>query len=78
MEPVNIHQAKTQLSKLIEAAEHGEEVIIARAGKPVVRLVPVGAARPNRRPGSLEGRLVIGDDFDTPLPSDILDAFEGK
>ena len=78
MEPVNIHQAKTQLSKLIEAAEHGEEVIIARAGKPVVRLVPVGAARPHRRPGSLEGRLVISDDFDAPLPDDILDAFEGK
>ena len=78
MEPVNIHQAKTQLSKLIEAAEQGEEVIIARAGKPVVRLVPVGTARPRRRPGSLEGQLLISEDFDAPLPDNILDAFEGK
>ena len=78
MEPVNIHQAKTQLSKLIEAAEQGEEVIIARAGKPVVRLVPVGTALPRRRPGSLEGQLLISDDFDAPLPDDLLDAFEGK
>ncbi len=78
MEPINIHQAKTQLSKLIEAAERGEDVIIARAGKPVVRLVSIGPARPHRRPGSLEGQLIISEDFDAPLPDDILDAFEGK
>lgn len=78
MEPVNIHQAKSQLSKLIEAAEHGEEVIIARAGKPVVRLVSIGRDHPHRRPGGMEHQLIIHDDFDAPLPADLLDAFEGK
>ena len=69
----NIHQAKTNLSKLIEQAEAGEEVVIARNGKPVVRLAPVEQARPDmpRRPdglpawmGSLKGRISIGPDFD--------------
>lgn len=73
---VNVHQAKTQLSKLIEAAEAGEEVIIARAGKPVVRLVTLDAAKPRRKLGQLAGRLTVPDDFDEPLPEDVLRSFE--
>ncbi len=75
---VNIHAAKTQLSKLIDAASGGEEVIIARAGKPVARLVPIEPAKlPPRRLGGLNGRFNL-DGFDAPLPDDILDAFEGR
>ena len=79
MQPVNIHEAKTHLSRLIERAEHGEEIVIARAGKPVAKLVPFdhGDLRP-REPGSMAGLIVIRDDFDDPLPDDLLDAFEGR
>jgi prevent-host-death family protein len=63
---INIHDAKTNLSKLIQKAENGEEVIIARAGKPAVKLVPV-PARPRRRIiGSAKGKVWISDDFDSP------------
>ena len=74
MRVVNIHQAKTHLSKLVEEVEEGEEVIIARAGKPVARLVPL--QRP-RRLGLLQGRITVPDDFDAPLPEEVLAAFEG-
>lgn len=76
---VNIHNAKTNLSSLIAEVEAGEEIVIARAGKPVAKLVAVGAkrkARPNRRPGFLKGKIRIGADFDAPLPRDFLAAFE--
>lgn len=73
---VNIHDAKTHFSQLLTKVGEGEEVIIARAGKPVARLVPV-AERPERRiPGSAKGKIVIGDDFDKPLPDSLLKAFE--
>ena len=75
---VNIHEAKTQFSKLIEAVASGEEVVIARAGKPTAKLVPITSAKPVRKPGSLKGKIHIPDDFDAPLPDDILDAFEGR
>lgn len=75
---VNIHQAKTQFSKLVEAAAQGEEVIIAKAGKPMVRLVPVEPVRPERRPGGMEGQIWVADDFDAPLPDEIQQAFEGR
>ena len=78
MDPINIHEAKTQLSKLIEAVEAGEEVIIARAGKPVARLVPFIPVRLERKPGLMKGQIWISDDFNDPLPDDILDYFEGK
>jgi prevent-host-death family protein len=65
---VNIHEAKTQLSKLIEAALRGEEVVIARANKPVVRLEPVAEQQPKRRIGGLKGVVkYMADDFDAPL-----------
>lgn len=78
MNPINIHEAKTQLSKLIEAVEAGEEIIIARAGKPVAKLVPYKPVKPVRTPGLMKGKIWIGEDFNDPLPQDILDYFEGK
>lgn len=68
MQPVNIHHAKTHLSELIAAAERGDEVVIARANRPVVRLVPVVAPPRRRTPGLNRGALSISDDFDDPLP----------
>jgi len=64
---VNIHAAKTHLSRLVERVEAGEEITIARAGRPVARLVPVHARQP-RRPGLWKGRVTIHPDFDDPLP----------
>jgi len=72
---VNIHEAKTHLSKLVERVLDGEEVIIARAGTPVARLVPIVEQRKRRVPGTA-GQIVIAPDFDAPLPDDLLDAFE--
>ncbi len=74
MRVVNVHQAKTHLSRLIEEVEKGDEVVIARAGRPVARLVPL---RPIKRLGLLEGRLTVPEDFDAPLPEEIIAAFEG-
>jgi prevent-host-death family protein len=75
---VKIYVAKTHLSRLIDQVNAGEEVIITRHRRPVARLVPAEAAKP-RRPGLLEGQgYWIADDFDAPLPDDLLDLFEGK
>jgi prevent-host-death family protein len=77
----NIHEAKTNLSALIAKAEAGEEVLIARAGKPVVRLVPVNSRDgklPDRRPGFMKGKIWVGPDFEDPLPEEILAAFRGE
>lgn len=68
MQPVNIHHAKTHLSELIAAAERGDEVVIARANRPVVRLVPVVAPPRRRTPGLNRGALSMREDFDEPLP----------
>lgn len=71
---VNIFEAKTQLSKLIERAEQGEEIIIARAGKPVVKLTRL-ESKEHKQPiryGGLKGKIWIADDFDAPLPEDFL------
>lgn len=77
MDTVNIHQAKTQLSRLIERVCAGEEIIIARGGKPVARLAPLEPRRP-RRLGLLKGKIWVAKDFNAPLPDDLLDLFEGK
>jgi prevent-host-death family protein len=74
--PVNIHEAKTHLSRLVERAEAGEEIVIARAGKPVARLVPLGEKRPTRQLGAWEGRVWIADDFDE-MDEEITRLFEG-
>ena len=73
---VTIHQAKTHLSRLVEKAANGEEVIIARGSKPVARLVPIGEVGGRRRPGSMKGTLSVGPDFFEPLPSDELAGWE--
>ncbi len=66
------------LSDLLERVAAGEEVVIAKDGIPLAKLVPLETRRPRRRPGGWEGRVRIADDFDAPLPPDLLDAFEGK
>jgi len=73
---VNIHEAKTHLSKLLARVSAGEEVIIARAGKPIARLVPITERPQKRVPGSAKGRVFISPDFDAPLPESVLEAFE--
>lgn len=77
MKTVNIYHAKTQLSKLISAALEGTDVVIARNGQPLVRLVPF-QERKERRLGTLKGKVRMAKDFDAPLPSDLLKAFEGE
>jgi prevent-host-death family protein len=71
-----IHQAKTNLSRLIEKASEGEEVIIARGSKPVARVVPVGEVKGKRQPGSLKGKLCVGPEFFEPLPVSELSTWE--
>lgn len=78
METVNIHQAKTQLSRLIERVSAGEEIVIAKGGKPVARLAPLVQRAKPRKPGALKGKIWIAEDFDAPLPDGLLDLFEGK
>lgn len=75
---VNIFEAKTQLSKLVEMAERGEDVVIARAGKPVVRLVKLESRKRTIRYGLMKGEIWVADDFDAPLPSEVLAEFEGE
>lgn len=72
---VNVHEAKTHLSRLLERVAHGEEVTIAKAGRPVARLVPINPSC-QRRLGGDAGRVVVSDDFDDPLPDDVLSDFE--
>jgi prevent-host-death family protein len=76
MTVVTVHQAKTNLSRLIKKAAQGEEVIIARGPKPVARLVPVGEIKGKRQPGSLKGKLRVGREFFEPLPASELDQWE--
>ena len=78
MHTINIHEAKTHLSKLLEEVSKGGEIVIAKSGKPVAKLTGISPAKPIRKPGFLKGKIEIADDFDAPLPGDILDAFEGK
>jgi len=75
MDRVNVHEAKTHLSRLLERVEQGERITIARNGRPVAMLVPLHAER--RTPGRLKGKIRIGRDFDAPLPDDIAAAFGG-
>jgi prevent-host-death family protein len=74
---VNLYEAKTSLSKLVERAAAGEEIIIAKAGKPKARLVPL-TDRALRKPGGWEGKVWVADDFDEPLPPEIFESFAGK
>ena len=75
---VNIHEAKTQLSRLLRRVAEGEEITIARAGVPVARLVAVPRANRQRPLGAMEGQIYIAKDFDAPLPDDLLASFYGE
>ncbi|MDE0224130.1 MAG: type II toxin-antitoxin system prevent-host-death family antitoxin [Gammaproteobacteria bacterium] len=75
MTEVNIHEAKTQLSRLLRQVSAGEEIVIARAGKPVAKLIPVDG-EPKRVFGLDKGLFEVPDDFDDPLPDDLLAEFE--
>ena len=74
---VNIHAAKTHFSRLVERAAEGEDIVIARADKPVARLGPLRTVAKPRQPGLMRGRIVIAAEFDAPLPKQLLDAFYG-
>ena len=76
MVEVNVHEAKTHLSRLLARVARGEEVVIARAGKPVARLVPMTRPKGPRVLGRDKGKLVIAEDFDAPLPPELLATFE--
>ena len=76
-QPVNIYDAKTQLSRLVDQAASGEDVVIARAGKPVARLTRLTRQPKKRRLGLLDGQFKVPDDFNAPLPDDVQAAFEG-
>ena len=78
MAQVNIHEAKTHLSQLLSRAVLGEDIVIAKAGKPIVRLVPVEEPLQDRILGQDEGLFTVAEDFNDPLPEDILSAFEGN
>jgi prevent-host-death family protein len=75
MAEVNVHEAKTHLSRLLLRVESGEEIVIARGGRPIARLVPIRRAPRPRRPGRFVGRGHIADDFNAPLPPDVLAGF---
>ena len=76
MRTVNIHTAKTHLSRLVVAAAAGEEIIIAKAGKPIARLCPLASPPQRRQLGILNGKLHLPEDFDSPLPDDVAASFE--
>ena len=80
MRTVNIHAAKTHLSRLIDEAAAGDDIIIARAGRPVAKLTPLSVSpdKPRRVLGRMAGRMRVSADFDAPLPDDVLDAFEAR
>jgi prevent-host-death family protein len=77
---VNVHEAKTQLSKLLERVAAGDEIVICKAGKPVAALVTLEQAQRLKRrvPGSLKGQIWMAPDFDDPLPEEMLAAFRGE
>lgn len=72
---LNLYEAKTRLSQLVDEAAEGREIVIAKAGVPRARLVPLAVPKGRRSPGGSQRRIWIADDFDAPLPTDILDGF---
>jgi prevent-host-death family protein len=75
---VSIYEAKTRLSHLVDRALRGDDVVITRHGRPVARLVPARPPRSPRQLGALRGKIRVADDFDAPLPEDLLALFEGR
>lgn len=78
MKTVNIYDAKTHLSQLVDAAASGEDVVVSRHGKPLVRITRLEPPKPRIRFGLLEGKLTVAADFDAPLPDEVLAGFEGR
>lgn len=78
MDSVNIYDAKTRLSQLVDQAAAGEDVVVSRHGKPLVRITRLEAPKRRIRFGLLKGKLNIPADFDAPLPDDVLASFEGR
>jgi prevent-host-death family protein len=76
VDAVNVHEAKTHFSRLLDRVAKGEEIVIAKAGRPVAKLIPIRPSKPRRTPGLARGQIDIGPDFDDPLPWDIQHAFE--
>lgn len=74
---VNVHEAKTHLSRLLARVQEGEEIVIAKAGKPIARLVPLEKRPTRRTPGTAKDKVFVYPDFDAPLPEEILTGFEG-
>ena len=72
---VKLYEAKTYLSSLVDRAAQGEEFIIAKGNQPMARLIPLGPRASRRAPGGWEGRVFVGDDFDAPLPHDVVRGF---
>jgi prevent-host-death family protein len=73
---VNIHEAKTHLSRLLDRVAEGEEIVIARSGHPIARLVPLAASGERRSPGLLRGQIEVANDFDAPLADEVLRLFQ--
>ena len=78
MDTFNIHEAKTHFSKLVDSVMQGNEIVIAKAGKAAVKLVPISVVKPKLRLGLLKGKLRVAHDFDAPLTDDVLAGFEGR
>ncbi len=76
MKTVNVHEAKTHLSRLLSEVGGGQEIVIAKSGKPVARLVPVEKRQKKRRPGTAKGKITLSDSFYEPLPEDMTNSFE--
>jgi prevent-host-death family protein len=74
---VNLYEAKTQLSRLVDQAASGQDVVIARNGKPVARLTAISEPKPVRY-GVLKGKVTVADDFEAPLPDSVIEGFEGR
>lgn len=77
MATVNIYDAKTRLSQLVDLAASGQDVVVSRNGKPLVRITRLEVPRPQVRFGVLKGKVVVADDFDAPLPDEVVTGFEG-
>jgi prevent-host-death family protein len=78
MKRVNVHEAKTHFSRLLDRVQDGEEFVIAKAGRPVARLGPLARPGKKRRLGLLDGKFKVPDDFNKPLPDEVVAAFEGR
>jgi prevent-host-death family protein len=78
VEPVNIYDAKTRLSQLVDIAASGEDVVVSRNGKPLVRITRLETSKRRIKFGVLKGKLIVPTDFDAPLPPEVLASFEGR